>query len=307
VLVLHDDQPVNRVNAGAPEPIGLDLFDVGEQLRIGVGGGHGLARLIPAADRRSGPAYAGRAGEAGLDLTRRHHALQRFARTGMDHVRRQLQSRDMLLVIDDPRHLCRVEAVFVDEDAAGPNAGGHRIGADADLLAFEVLGHPDIGVRPHHEAAVMEAPHQEDRERRVGRAAGARDHVRCRRHFADVEFEVADHPPERGDDWANLNEIGVDALDRHLCGFHCAGVAVIGDRELQARLISHLLLLEIFVSRSGIVLRRLDAALSRGVQCLGISAFSITARHFAASLAIRSCISSGVLPCASSPRRSIRS
>ena len=165
------------------------------------------------------------------------------------------ERRDVLLVVDHPGHLRRVEAVFVDEDAAGPHAGGHRIGADPDLLAFEVLRAPDVGVRPHHEAAVMEAPHQEDRQRRIGRAAGARDHVGRRRHFADVELEVADHAPERGDDRNHLDEIGVDALDRHLARFEGARMPIIRDRDFQAWLASHVLLRHIF-QRSANALRR---------------------------------------------------
>ena len=37
VLVLHHDETVDRIDAAAAEPIGLDLFDIGDQFRIGIG------------------------------------------------------------------------------------------------------------------------------------------------------------------------------------------------------------------------------------------------------------------------------
>jgi len=50
VLVLYHDETMDRVNAAAAKPIGLDLFDIGDQFRIGIGSN--LADLIPTADRR---------------------------------------------------------------------------------------------------------------------------------------------------------------------------------------------------------------------------------------------------------------
>jgi hypothetical protein len=49
------------------------------------------------------------------------------------------------------------------------------MGANANVLAFEILGLPDIRVPPDQKAAVMEAPYQGDRQRRIRRATGARD------------------------------------------------------------------------------------------------------------------------------------
>ena len=136
-----------------------------------------------------------------------------------------------------------VETVLVDEDAARPDAGGHRIGAHADLLALEILRHLDAGIRPHDEAAVMEAPHEEDRQRDEGRAARARDHVGGGRQLADVELDVAHHAAERGDDRHHLDEVRLDVPDRDVCGLQGAGVAVAADRDLQARLVCHLFVL----------------------------------------------------------------
>jgi hypothetical protein len=76
VLVLHDNETMDRVDAGAAKPIGFDLFDIGNQFRIGIRRGSGLAGLIPTADRRTGTANTGRPGKSGLDLARLHHALQ---------------------------------------------------------------------------------------------------------------------------------------------------------------------------------------------------------------------------------------
>jgi hypothetical protein len=46
----------------------------------------------------------------------------------------------------------------------------------------------------------MEPPHQEDRQGGNGNAGIPRREVRCGCQFADVEFECADHSPERRDD-----------------------------------------------------------------------------------------------------------
>ena len=115
----------------------------------------------------------------------------------------------MLFVIDHPGHLRGVEPVLVDEDAARPDAGGDRIGAHADLLALKVLGHLDPGIGTHDEAAVMEAPHQEDRQRNERCAERARDHVGRGRHLAHVELDIAHHSAERADDGHDLDEVGL--------------------------------------------------------------------------------------------------
>ena len=57
-LGLHHDEAVDRIDAGAPEPIGLDLGDVGNELRIGPGCRR-LGVLLPGADRRAGAADPG--------------------------------------------------------------------------------------------------------------------------------------------------------------------------------------------------------------------------------------------------------
>src|SRR6266446_6529666 len=191
----------------------------------------------------------------------------------MHHIRGQLERRDVFLVIDHPGHLGRIETVFVDEDAPRPHAGGDGIGAHADLLALEVFRLLDAGIGTHDEPAVMKTAHQEDRQRNERGAERAGNHVGRRRHLADVEFEIAHHAPERADDGHDLDEVGLYPRDRDRPALDVLGVAVGGDRNLQPRL----------------------------RHCFSIPAFSITAAHFLTSAAMRSRISSGVLPRASIP------
>src|SRR5580692_9997271 len=159
----------------------------------------------------------------------------------------------MLFVIDDPGDLGGIEPVFVDEDAACPYPGGHGIGPHANLLAFEVLRLLDAGAGTHDESAVMEASHQEHRQRNEGGAERAGDHVSRGRHLADIELEVAYHSPERADDGYDLDEVGLHPCDRNRPALNILGMAVAADRNLQSRLLCH---------------------------CFGIPAFSITAAHF---------------------------
>ncbi len=207
---------------------------------------------------------------------------------------------DVLLVVHHPGDLGGIEAVFVDEDAAGPHAGRHRIGAHADLLAFEVLGQLDPGIRPHDEAAVMKAAHEEDRQRDVGSTVRARDHIGRRRHLADVELELAHHPPEGLDDRLHLDDIGVDAFDRHAAVLDRGGVAVAADRDLQPGPLG-----------TGRYLGRISCTFTSGPffesHCFGMPAVWITFAHLAMSFFMRSLRNSGgptgapyrALPCAS--------
>src|SRR5208282_5337380 len=182
-------------------------------------------------------------GKPGLDLAQLHHALQRFSLRGMHHVGRQLERRDVLFVVYHPRYLGGIEVIFIDEYAARPDAGSHRIGAHAHFLAFEVLRLPDSGIRPHHKAAMVETAHEKYGQRDVWSAAGTRDHIGGRRHLADVKFEIAHHAPEGADDGHHLNEVRFDALDRNHARFQRAGMAVIRDRNFEPRLISHVVFL----------------------------------------------------------------
>ncbi len=234
-LVLHDDQAVDGVDACSAIPFDFDLLDLGDELGIGAGIATGRGIHVPVADRRPGAADARGTGEARLDLARSHHALQRFALGRVHDIGRKLERADMLLVVDNPGDLRGVQAVFVHEYSARPHAGGHGIGADADFLPLEILWLADARVRPHDEAAMMEAPHQEDRQRDVGRAPRPRDHVGRRSHLADVEFDVTHHAAKGLDDRHDLDEVGIDALNRDVAVLDCACVSVAADRDLQSR------------------------------------------------------------------------
>src|SRR3984893_1925078 len=274
VLVLHDNEPMDRVYAAAAKPIRFDLFDVGNQFRIGIRCCCGRAVLVPAADWRTGAADAGRPGKSRLDFSRLHHALERFALRRVHHIRRQLERRDVLLIVDHPRHLCGVEFVLIDEDAARPHPGGHRISAYSDLFAFQVLGHLDACIGTHHEAAVMKAAHQKDRQGNERSAERARDHVSRGCHLADVELHIPDHTPECPDNRHDLDEVRLNACDGNRPVLEGLGMTVAGDGNFQSWPLRH---------------------------CFSMPAFSITAAHFLTSAAMRSRISSGVLPRASMP------
>src|SRR5262249_4861601 len=191
----------------------------------------------------------------------------------MHHVGRQFEAGDMLLVIDHPGDLGGIETVLVHEDSARPHPGGDGIGAHADFLALEVVGLLDAGIRTHDEAAVVEAPHQENRQRNERSAERAGDHVGRGRHLADVEFDIAHHAAECADDGHDLDEVGLQPRNRDRAALDILGMAVGGDGNLQSRL----------------------------RHCFSMPAFSITAAHFCTSAAMRSRISWGVLPRASMP------
>src|SRR5262249_19903196 len=233
VLVLDYNWAVDRVDAAAAKPIGFDLFDIGDQFRIGVRRGSGRAGLVPTADRRTGAADAGRPGKSGLDLARLHHALQRFAFRRVHHVRRQLERRDVLLIIDHPRDLRGIEPVLVDENAAGPYTGRDRICADSHLFAFEVPWHLDARIGTDHKAAVMKPAHQENRQRNERGAECARNHVGGRCHLADVELESAHHAPECPNDGGYSDEVRLYPCDRNRSALDFFRLTVGGDRNLQ--------------------------------------------------------------------------
>jgi hypothetical protein len=127
-----------------------------------------------------------------------------------------VKRRHVLLVVDHPGDLRGAHVVFVGENTARPDAGRDRVGADADLLALEVLRHLDAGVGPHDETAVMKPSHDEDRQRDERCAERACDHVGGGRHLADVELDVANHAAKRTDDGHHFDEIRVDALQPDL-------------------------------------------------------------------------------------------
>ena len=150
-------------------------------------------------------------------------------------VGRQLELRDMLLVIDDPGHLGGVEPEFIDQDAAGPDPGRDRVGPHADLLALEVLGLADAGVVAHEETRVMKSPLEEDRDGGERRPVSFRDDVGRRRELADVECDVAHHLPKCEDLRLHLDVGQRRALDRHVAVLEgrCVTMRAQGRREIE--------------------------------------------------------------------------
>ena len=134
---------------------------------------------------------------------------------------------------------------------------------------------------------MVEAPHDKHREGDEGRPERASNHVGRRRHFADVELDIANHTTKRADDGSDLDEIRVDISDLDLARLQCLGVPVSRDCYLEAGIFCQRILHSIFLFSfyySG-----------------AMFAFSITLRHLTMSCAMRSRMASGVLPRASIP------
>ena len=82
---------------------------------------------------------------------------------------------------------------------------------------------------------MVEAPHQEDRQRDKGGTARPRDQVGRGRKLADVELEVAHHPPERSDDRHDLDEVGIDSVDGDAAVLERSSMTGRGNRDLESR------------------------------------------------------------------------
>ena len=230
-LVLHHDRAVHRIDAGAAIIVRLQLLGIREQV--------GVIRLdlLPAAGRRAGAADPRRRVEPRRDRAPRHHVGQAVTRRNVLDVVGELHLLDVLLVVDPPGDLVVVDAELVDQHLARPHAGGDRIGAHAGLLALKVLGRADPRVGPDEQPRMVEAAHDEDRQRDERLPVGARDDVGRRRDLADVELQVAHHPAERADLRLHRDELGLDALDRDLAGLDRHRMRMIRDRDLQFHLL----------------------------------------------------------------------
>jgi hypothetical protein len=131
----------------------------------------------------------------------------------------------------------------VDQHLARPHARRHRVGAHAHFLAFEVLRRVDAGVRTHEQAAMMEAAHDEHRQRDKGCAIGAGDDIGGRGQFADIEFDVAHHAAERADLRLNRHEFRVHALDGNGAVADRRRMRMLGDGNFEPHFLSQLHLL----------------------------------------------------------------
>jgi CubicO group peptidase (beta-lactamase class C family) len=127
--------------------------------------------------------------------------------------RRDVRGRDVLGHVlvpgQHPGDPVQVHAVLVRQDAARPDAGGHRVAAvHAGLPAFEVLRRGRRrGLGAAHDRAVVERADGEDRQRGERLAVRPRAQVGGERHLADVELQPPDHPAERRDQARHLLEL----------------------------------------------------------------------------------------------------
>src|SRR3954452_25576641 len=83
---LYRNQPVDRIDTGAPEPVGFSLGSIWNELRIDLG--RLLSALLPRSGRWTRTSDARGSGEAGLQFATRHHAGKRLAIRSMDDIRR---------------------------------------------------------------------------------------------------------------------------------------------------------------------------------------------------------------------------
>jgi hypothetical protein len=155
----------------------------------------------------------------------------------MNDIGWQLERGDMLFIVNNPRHLGRIETVFVNKNSARPNPGGHGIRAHTNSLTFEILWMLDASIGPNNETAMMETTHHKDWQGDIGGAAGPRNHVGGRRHFRNVKFDISDHTAKRLDNRLHLDHIGVNTFKRHAAILDCSGMSIGTDRDLQPRAI----------------------------------------------------------------------
>jgi hypothetical protein len=114
----------------------------------------------------------------------------------------------VLVAGEHPGDRVEVDAVLLGQDGARPDARGHRVApVHADLAALEVLRAPDVRADPVADGAVVEAAHQERRDRGELHPVRLRDEVGGEGHLADVELEGADHAPEALDEDRDLLEV----------------------------------------------------------------------------------------------------
>jgi len=132
----------------------------------------------------------------------------------------------MLVAGQHPGDPAEIDSVLVLQDAARPDARRHRIAAiDADLFAFEVLRAPDAGFGVVEDGAMMEGPHDEDRQRGEAPAVGAGGEIGRRRHLRHVEFEAPHHPAEGLDDGRHLFDVESDTRHPDRAILQCLGMA----------------------------------------------------------------------------------
>ena len=134
---------------------------------------------------------------------------------------RILELRHVRLLERHPLDARDVHAVVLHQDAADPGAGGHRVRTHAYAFSMELFrGKRCVPLRIENQIGMLEARHDDERQKPVGLVERLGDEERHDRHFGDVELEVAHHALESGRDAAlvlrELEAIGARAkLLRH--------------------------------------------------------------------------------------------
>src|SRR4030088_1881563 len=220
------DRVHDRKDAGLLEIGGLDRGVIGKQPR-------------PVGNAREEASRRASRDEA-VDLARRQHLRQRAVIRDLDEldVGRQVDAGALLAAgflepAAPPFDAGGVDAVFVLQNAAHPDIGGHLIFGQPDGLALEVLRARDAAVRADIDAAVTKQPRHKGRDRDVMRVAARRRHrVAAHRDFGDVEFGELEGAVER------LFRLQVDrgdvaTFDRRAAVEYRPGAVIVADGKAQ--------------------------------------------------------------------------
>src|SRR3984893_2184152 len=220
------DRVHDRKDAGLLEIGGCDAGLIGKRPR-------------PWGPARQETARRPRRDEA-VDLAGRQHLRQRAVIGDLDEldVGRQVDAGALLAAgfleaAAPPFDVGRLDPVFVLQDAAHPDIGGHLIFRQPDGLALEVLRARDAAVGADIDAAVTKQPRHEGRDRDVmGVAARRRHRVAAHRDFGDVEFGELEGAVER------LFRLQVDrgdvaTFDRRAAVEYRAGAVIVADGKAQ--------------------------------------------------------------------------
>ena len=135
-----------------------------------------------------------------------------------------------------PFHVARLDAVFVLQQPAHVDGGGHAVFRHAAALALEVARMLDAFIGVDEEVAVAEHAGRERRDRDERRIALAQQgRVVRQRHLGGVEFAVLQHAPENlGGLQRQVDE--VDAFRRERAVAQRLGAVIGPAREGQAQL-----------------------------------------------------------------------
>ncbi len=137
---------------------------------------------------------------------------------------------NVFFVHHHPGDLVEVDAVLRCENSPRPDTGGDGVGADAHLLALEILRRLHARIHVIDDGRVVELAHDEDRQRGERFVIGFGGQIRRNGHLAHVEFERAAHAAESADDRRDLDMLELDAGHRHGAVLQAFSVRVGRDR-----------------------------------------------------------------------------